>query len=150
MERIKFYKSQIEQYKNQVKALKSKILRLSLIRLLVFLIASAGIYFLWSITLWVVVIIFVFIVSFVFFVKNHLKLKRALQKTKLLISINEDEILAIKGDFSHFKNGEKYKDSQHAFAEDIDLFGQSSFFQFINRTGLIHGEALLASWLEKQ
>lgn len=148
MERIKFYKSQIQEYKSQTKALKSKILRLSLLRLGVFLLATAGIYFLWSTSVWVVGIVFVFIVSFVFFVKNHLKLKRALQKTKLLIKINENEIRALNGDFSHFKNGEKYKEPQHAFAEDIDLFGQSSFFQFINRTGLIHGEALLSNWLK--
>jgi len=148
MERIEFYKTQIQAYKSQVKTLKSKILRLSLIRLLVFLLATAGIYFLWSTTLWVVGILFLFIVSFVFFVKHHLKLKRKLQKTKLLIKINKNEIRALEGDFSHFKHGEDYKDVGHAFAEDIDLFGPSSFFQFINRTGLLHGEALLAKWLK--
>lgn len=148
MERIEFYKSQIQAYKKQAKAVKSKIIQLSLLRLFVFFLACAGVYLLWSSTFWVIAIVVVFIITFVFFVKNHLRLKRKLQKTKLIIDINEDEIQALCGDYSHFKSGQAYKNTEHAYAEDIDLFGESSFFQFINRTGLIHGEAKLASWLK--
>lgn len=148
MERIKIYNSQIELYNRQAKNLKSNILNLSLLRLAVFLVAVFGVYILWLNSLWVVVIVAVFVVSFVFFVKKHLKLKRKLQKTKLLININEKEIKALYGDFSQFSTGEVYKNPQHAFAEDIDLFGPSSFYQFINRTGLLHGEKLLAKLLK--
>ncbi len=148
MDRIKFYKSKIDDHKKSLKRLKSKLLQISLVRLFLFLIAIFGVYFFWSSTAIVLGIILGFIILFVFFVKKYLKLKRAVNKNKLLITINEHEILALKGDYSHFKNGEIYKNSKHAFAEDIDLFGQNSFFQYINRSGLKHGEALLSDWLK--
>ncbi len=44
--------------------------------------------------------------------------------------------------------GERFRDSEHVFAEDLDLFGKGSLFQLLSlaRTGA--GEATLASWLK--
>ncbi len=148
MERISIYQSQIEAFEQKKKKLKQKRLRLSLTRLVVFLICLAGVYWFWSSTLLVVGFVFAFIITFIVLVKIHTECNRELKKTKLLIKLNHSEIKALKGDYNHFKNGNIYKNSEHAYAEDIDLFGKKSFFQFINRTGLSQGEILLASWLK--
>jgi DNA mismatch repair ATPase MutS len=144
MEREHIYQSKIEDLNQKKSRLKSKLLQISLLRLVVFLICAAGIYMFWSTTFAVVGFVLAFIISFIFLIKIHSTRKRALHKTKLIIKINEDEISALHGNFDQFYGGKRYKDSKHAFAEDIDLFGDFSFFQFVNRTGLIHGEKRLA------
>ncbi|MGX1025023.1 MutS-related protein [Psychroflexus sp. MBR-150] len=148
MNRIQFYSSQIEQYHQSIKVLKRKLLYISLVRIAVFVIIAIGIYFLWSSINIVVLLVLVFAGLFIFLIKKQLKLKNELKKIRLLVTINKNEILALKGDISHFKNGSAYKDSTHAFADDIDLFGEHSFFQFINRTALIQGEIKLAKYLK--
>lgn len=148
MERIEFYKSKIELYTKRAKIFKSKILRFSLLRLGVFLLSVAGVYFLWSSTLAVVGVVVGFLILFVFLVKKHSKLKNEHSKTKLLIKINEEELHALDGDFSIFHDGNAYKDQEHAYAEDVDLFGEKSFFQYLNRTGLYQGQKRLATWLK--
>ncbi|RRO16392.1 MutS-related protein [Flavobacteriaceae bacterium 14752] len=148
MERISIYQSLIKTFEQKKQKLRSKRLRLSLIRLIVFLTCLAGIYLFWSTTLLVVGFVFVFILAFIVLVKMHAECNRELKKIKLLIEINQNEIKALDGNYNHFKNGVAYKNPEHAFAEDIDLFGEKSFFQFINRTGLSQGEMLLANWLK--
>lgn len=148
MEREKIYESRIESYLQIKSKLKAKLLRLSLLRLFVFLGCAAGVYFFWTSTFAVVSFIIFFIISFIILIRYFSNLKRELNKTKRIISINSDEIKALNGDISTFDGGKNFKDSSHAFAEDIDLFGESSFFQYLNRTGLAEGKAYLAELLK--
>lgn len=148
MKRLEVYRKNIETYKSEVKLLSGKILQMSLIRIAIFIIAVVGVYFLWSSSLWLTCIGVAFFISFVVLVKTHTSLKELKRKTKLLIDINQNEIDAINGKFNQFNPGNTYKDASHAYAEDIDLFGEKSFFQFLNRTGLTEGQHILAKMLK--
>jgi DNA mismatch repair ATPase MutS len=148
MKRVKIYKQKIEQYNNQGKVFSGKILRLSILRLTIFGISVVGVYFLWLSALWITLIVLAFFASFVYLVKKHAELKEERAKTKLLIEINKNEIEAVKGNFSHFETGAKHKEADHAYAEDIDLFGKKSFFQYLDRTGLQMGQDILANLLK--
>ena len=64
-----------------------------------------------------------------------------------LVIINRNELEAISGDYSIFGSGDKYTDLSHDFSNDIDLFGTSSLFQYLNRTCTGHGSDMLAKWL---
>ena len=64
-----------------------------------------------------------------------------------LVSINQNEANALSGDLSAFEAGGSYTDIRHDFSFDVDLFGASSLFQFINRTVTDYGRDILASWL---
>jgi len=64
-----------------------------------------------------------------------------------LALINRNEADAIAGDLSAFEPGNKYIDQGHDFSNDVDLFGNSSLFQYINRTVTGYGRDILASWL---
>ncbi|HUS85946.1 MAG TPA: hypothetical protein VMW76_01805 [Bacteroidales bacterium] len=64
-----------------------------------------------------------------------------------LIILNENELSGLAGDFSFFDAGDRYSDPSHNFSHDIDLFGPSSFYQYINRTCTDQGSDLLAGWL---
>lgn len=61
--------------------------------------------------------------------------------------INENEADALSGDFSSFDEGDSYVDIRHDFSFDIDLFGTSSLFQYLNRTVTGYGRDILAGWL---
>jgi hypothetical protein len=145
MEKQQVYQSRIDNFEQKKSQLKSKLIQISLLRLAVFVICALGVYYFWSVTYAVVGFVLAFIASFIFLVKIHTSNKRALQKTKLIIDINQKEINALEGVYSDFNDGKTYKNPTHAFAEDIDLFGSHGFFQFINRTGLIQGEKYLAN-----
>ena len=61
--------------------------------------------------------------------------------------MNKDEILIQEKDSTHRKSGEEHKIPDHKFSNDVDLFGQGSFFQFINRSSIIEGERKLVEEL---
>ncbi|MBI3133225.1 MAG: DNA mismatch repair protein MutS [Bacteroidetes bacterium] len=59
----------------------------------------------------------------------------------------EAELKALQGDSSFFGNGNSHSNPLHPFSYDMDLFGNKSFFQAVNRTGTPESEALLAAIL---
>ncbi len=61
--------------------------------------------------------------------------------------INRNEAAAISGDFSAFEGGNSYADTGHDFSNDVDLFGNLSLFQYLNRTVTGYGRDILAGWL---
>lgn len=85
--------------------------------------------------------------SFLFLIKKYISKEKEKQFFQNLIQINEDELKALEGNFSHFKEGSEFIDIHHAFSFDLDLFGPQSFFQFLNRTSTQRGQKKLASFL---
>jgi DNA mismatch repair ATPase MutS len=64
-----------------------------------------------------------------------------------LAIINQNEADALSGNLSAFDSGKVYSDIKHDFSYDVDLFGTSSLFQYINRTVTGFGRDILAGWL---
>ena len=64
-----------------------------------------------------------------------------------LVQISEKEIRALNGDITEFCNGAKWTDTNHDYSHDIDLFGDHSLFQSIDRTITGNGREKLADWL---
>ncbi|HPE87230.1 MAG: hypothetical protein M0O94_03225 [Bacteroidales bacterium] len=59
----------------------------------------------------------------------------------------QNELSGLQGDLRCFDGGTEFQPASHAYADDIDLFGESSLFQLINRTGTAGGKEKLAAWL---
>ncbi|EAR16037.1 MutS-related protein [Robiginitalea biformata] len=74
-------------------------------------------------------------------------LKYQRRKRDELIRLNETETRVLDLDYEDLPEGTGYRDSGHAFSEDLDLFGPGSFFQYANRCGLLPGAERLAKWL---
>ena len=64
-----------------------------------------------------------------------------------LVEINQNETDALSGNLSAFETGISYTDIKHDFSFDVDLFGASSLFQYLNRTVTGYGRDILANWL---
>jgi len=61
--------------------------------------------------------------------------------------INQREAEAVTGNLSSFEPGNSYTDIHHDFSYDVDLFGNASVFQYLNRTVTGYGRDILAGWL---
>ncbi len=91
----------------------------------------------------IAVLLFVFIRIVYRDMANRWRIKNALT----LIKINENELKALQHDFKSFGNGNEYTPKDHYYANDMDIFGSASLFQFINRTVSAMGGERLSAWL---
>ncbi|PWK20324.1 MutS-like protein [Xanthomarina spongicola] len=142
-----FYKKQLEKHQQNLKKFNKKLIGMSSLRLLVFLITAAGIYVtfnIWQVALGIGII---GVALFIFLLSKYTDVKRLRNVSKALVLINEEEIKIASGDFHHRDTGEKFLDPHHFYSLDIDLFGRGSFFQFINRTAINEGAETLAKAL---
>ena len=64
-----------------------------------------------------------------------------------LIKLNEDELKGLDYDFSAFDGAADKISGEHSFCLDLDVFGDRSLFQSLNRTVTGFGRERLASWL---
>ena len=64
-----------------------------------------------------------------------------------LLRINTLESDYLAGNFSALDQGERFNDPAHPYAHDLDLFGEDSLFQHLNRTVTFSGTHKLVSWL---
>ncbi|MEO6136793.1 MAG: hypothetical protein ABIP35_16685 [Ginsengibacter sp.] len=91
-----------------------------------------------------VVLVFTFIRLVYADIDNQVKIDH----TNKLININEDEIKALNGDYFHFPDGANHIPKDHAYANDLDIFGRASLFQYLNRTTSEQGSTSLADYLK--
>ena len=140
-----FYKAQIKEHQAALSKVKGTLLQSSILRLLVFLAIAAAIYFFFGNTPAVLIALLLGIVLFLVLVSRHTNLQYKRDYLRQLIAINEIEIEVQNRNFAMLPSGAVYKDGLHEFGEDIDLFGEGSFFQYLNRTTLKNGSDYLAS-----
>jgi len=89
------------------------------------------------------------LVLFFYLIKVNVQLDRRRKKFAVLKQLTADELLALDHSFQHFKSGAEFLDTNHFFSYDLDLFGDGSLYQYLNRTTTIGGSGKLASWFIK-
>ena len=89
-------------------------------------------------------ILFLSLVSIFNKYKGHRELLRQL---KLL---NERELACLDHDFHDLPDGSEHADASHPWSHDLDLFGQGSLFQYLNRTFTLEGQRQLADLLTRE
>lgn len=110
----------------------------------------ASLYFLIPLgLLYVIIPVVVLLFLFTRLIFADLKNKSAIEHHKYLICINEDELKALAHDYFHFSDGSEYLPKEHFYANDLDIFGRASLYQYLNRTGSGMGESILAHWLSE-
>ncbi|KAF2515041.1 DNA mismatch repair protein [Flavobacterium zhairuonense] len=94
-----------------------------------------------------VALAFLSFVGFIFLMKIHSKLAFQRQLTIALLKMNENEISFLKREKLPFENGIEFNDFHHPYAYDLDIFGDHSLFQNLNRTATFVGKKILANQL---
>ena len=146
MEPTLFYQERLNSIRTDLKKLKSRLRLLGMLRLLVFLAMGFGVYFFFGNYAWIGATLGIGIVLFLFFISRYSKVKNEFQFTDKLRAINEIELMRLKGDLTGAHTGNQFIYEEHDFNQDIDLFGEGSLFQWLNRTALKNGERTLAEW----
>ncbi|WP_411029936.1 MutS-related protein [Spongiimicrobium sp. 3-5] len=144
---ISFYTKQISLHQEELAKVKKQLLVYSVLRILVFLLAILGVYFVFASVKMLLGVVLITAVLFVFLVSKYTDLQYRRNKMLALLKINETEIEVLKRNFHELPTGEEFKDPKHSFSQDIDLFGRGSFYQYVNRTSLVQGSRVFAKLL---
>ncbi|MBQ0734316.1 MutS-related protein [Aquimarina celericrescens] len=142
-----FYREQKSLHTISLKKAKKQLAVSSTIRLLVFLAIVACVYFGYPNTQIIIGSILIGIVAFIFLVNRHTDLTNTKNKIEKLIEMNQLELDVFNDDVSQLASGKEFIDPSHPFSHDIDLFGERSFFQFVNRTKTLAGKDKLVTIL---
>ncbi|MHA6246652.1 MutS-related protein [Pontibacter sp. CAU 1760] len=148
--RIAFYKSRAEGFGKQEKQAASKSGLVSWLRVGVFVAGVALAYYFFSqglITAGLAAIL-VFYLLFLVVLRWHSRLDFNYQQLLLLRQVNEQEADRLQGKLNAFDGGDAFRNDLHPYTSDLDIFGQNSLFQLLNRSVTGIGKARLASWLQ--
>lgn len=149
MEKRAFYHHRIEDLQQQLKKLQQKRSTFGVLRIGSIVAIIITFYVLWSLGIWYVLIVSIaLMVIFIRVLFADKKNKSAIDHLNHLININKDELTFLDGDFHQFADGAAYTHEDNLYANDLDLFGKSSLYQYINRTSSEMGGATLASYLK--
>jgi hypothetical protein len=116
------------------------------LRLITILFLLAGAYYFFNAQNFVALfaIIGIFGGAFLVLVFVHAHIKEQETLFALLCKINQNEQAYLNGDLSAFDGGEAFINPEHPYTYDLDMFGNLSIFQHLNRTETAFGKAELA------
>lgn len=143
-----FYKQELKKLGAEENKLLKKKKLLSYQRFFFVLLSFVLLWKLWAVSIILAFIgFFVFFGLFIFTVLRDLKNKEALENIRLLKTICKKELRILKFEFQDLPDGLELCPPHHAYAQDLDLFGKASLYQYINRTCSEQGHQRLANWL---
>lgn len=143
------YTSLKDTYSQELIALKKTHAWISVIRIALVCIALICFYFFITSREFIPFVIGILsIVLFPFILILHKKNTAEILFKETLIAILSKEILYVEDKELPFEDGAEYNDVSHPFTFDLDIFGQKSLFQHLNRTATYLGKTKLALSLQ--
>lgn len=147
-ERIQKYEVLATDSRRNIDRLKKRIYFHGIFRLALF----AGSFFVvYALTrdLWLLAVVLLLLaVAFAWSLQQHNRLADERESAESLLRIAENELKAFHHDFSAFDGASGNIDPSHPFSFDLDIFGDRSVFQQINRTSLPAGKERLAEIIQ--
>lgn len=126
--------------------------RLSNYRLIAFILGFAIAFFLYLKLSGVIGIVtgLITISLFVYLAVRHKHVRTHLKYSQILAGLNQKGLDRLTGEWVTFPDsGAEFKDEEHPFASDFDLFGQASIFQWINSAQTPWGRETLKNVLKQ-
>lgn len=84
---------------------------------------------------------------FVWVLLADLRNRALLERARTLLAMLHNEVQTLLLAPGAYYNGSAFKDGEHPFSEDMDLFGAHSLFAYVNRCATGVGNLALANWL---
>lgn len=144
----KEFEKRMTRFSNELAQKTKQIRTTSIMRLVVFFTTVLGIYLLSSVGYLPVII--VGLTGFVFFIiliRKHQSQEFEKARLQAFVQINMQELELLEKRTHSVDTGINYLPEDHPYADDLDLFGKRSLFQFINRTALVAGKNKVAERL---
>lgn len=144
------YQQRIANFTKKCQKISVQINQIAFLRIFEFLLAIGLLYYVLQNELYGASLFTLFLATglFLYLVKIHVGLKEKLTNYKNLVTINKNEIKALSHELNAFPNGEEFIDKEHPYVHDLDIFGNYSIFQFLNRTTSSVGKKYLADCLK--
>ncbi len=93
--------------------------------------------------------VLLFIILFGWLVSKQSEFEKRREYFHSLKKVNENEIASILTRSNIYNNGNEFQNEKHYYTSDLDIFGQASLFQLINRAATVAGVEQLAAWLNE-
>lgn len=121
-----------------IDGLKKSIDKLSMVRIALLLVEIAFfVFFLQSANdtemFWRGALLALPIAVFILAVKKQNALSKNKEYLSNLLWVYENELTLLRGNENKYAHGENFKDENHAYTADLDIFGRSSLFALLNR-----------------
>ena len=144
-----FYQRRITELQARLKKLQQRKSSFAWLRLGAIIAIIAVFYLLFSLGfIYVTVATITLLVIFIRLIYADLNNQSKIEHTIQLIQINEDELKCLAGNYYDFADGAAHAPKEHPYANDLDIFGRASLFQYINRTNSEMGGSRLAAYLK--
>lgn len=145
-----FYEKRICVFSDKLQLIRKKIHLTGSIRLILVVAAFACLWLLRNENIEILVgITLAFLLPFIGLMLYHNNLFRKKEYTETLIEFNQNERNGLDYNYKAFDGAKEMADPEHSFGFDLDLFGDHSLFQAINRTVTETGKSLLANWISE-
>jgi hypothetical protein len=142
------YSSKSKSYSQELSKINKKYNTISLFRLLfVILFFISLYYYIQNNEIIFIVFDVLFFAGFIILMRIHSKLLFERKICTALREINENENSYLEKKTIPFENGLEFNDFHHPYAHDLDIFGEYSLFQNLNRTATFIGKKKLAEQL---
>ena len=145
------YQQRANAFADQVSDIKKRINRLALLRLIYFFVAIFSCIYIWTNYAVEIGLLTTLIYAACFFmmIKRYLSLQQDLLVAEALANLNSSEFKAQNNHYDQFDTGVAFFDVEHPYTADLDIFGERSLFQYINRGQTFFGKNRLAQWLSQ-
>jgi len=142
---LAYYSNETASHQQVLNKWISKGRKIGWARFLIVLFTALALYSVWG-SGWVIeaAIPFAGITLFLKAVSMDIENRQKIENESRLLKIITNEIEVLKGNFSSLETGELFAPHQHPYAGDLDLFGQYSLYQYINRCQSEQGKRLLS------
>jgi DNA mismatch repair ATPase MutS len=123
----------------------------SLLRLSIFALIVVAIYFgVIQDSFTVVAIAFIGLVfAFAWLVSRQSKYERQKQYFDDLQKVNNNEVTNIQSHANIYNDGSRFASDKHFYTADLDIYGNASLYQLVNRSATSTGNHKLAQWFDK-
>lgn len=148
--RYKEYFNKLKTYKDLIEEQNKSIKSIEYFRFFTFIIGLSVTVYTFIIKNYVVSI-GVFVISltiFIYLILEHSKEVNKRNYSIALKEINEKALKRLNGEWKDFEDdGSEFKDKQHSYSDDLDMFGKCSLFQWINSSKTFMGREILKNRL---
>lgn len=144
---VAFYQQRAQQFQEEGKQVEKQIRLYAWMRIALVLVMGLLIYFALSNQVFYYAVILP-LAGFIILVRKQTTAVELKERLSYLSLLNQHEAKALNFESVEFPDGRAFADVQHGYSHDLDLFGQGSVFQYINRCGTYSGERKLATDLK--
>ncbi|MDB5134504.1 MAG: mutS 5 [Mucilaginibacter sp.] len=122
----------------------------SLLRLSVFGLLILSVYFaiVFNNTVILLLAFIVLALGFAWLVSRQSRFDSLKKYFQDLKKVNENELESIRSRSNIYDNGSGFIDEKHFYTADLDIFGNASLFQLLNRAATTPGIIRIAEWLQ--